>query len=220
MTLKEYEVTAAGMAILDQSQPGDWDMMVIDAVDVHRGRGRETGRTACRQAADRRLATLTVGKYDGKVGICDNCLPVLGLVALGQGINTADITAETLAKPQEPLMALRKAAKQVSDVASSQTALATGDVDIIVGGGGWLTAVLAKDNPNLDWTILKQGGLRWAQSIGAVDWRSRLARWLARPGPTWHWRSCNVSFPPKVRRCLRSPPAIEACPPTRKPAIC
>ena len=33
MTLKEYEVTAAGMAILDQSQPGDWDMMVIDAVD-------------------------------------------------------------------------------------------------------------------------------------------------------------------------------------------
>ena len=122
-----------------------------------------------------------MGKYDGKVGICDNCLPVLGLVALGQGINTADITAETLAKPQEPLMALRKAAKQVSDVASSQTALATGDVDIIVGGGGWLTAVLAKDNPNLDRTILKQGGLRWAQSIGAVDWRGG---WhdQARPG--------------------------------------
>ena len=30
------------------------------------------------------------------------------------------------------------------------------------------TAVLGADNPNLDWTIPKQGGLRWAQSIGVV----------------------------------------------------
>ena len=89
-------------------------------------------------------------------------------MALGQGINTADINAETLPRLNDPLMALRKASKQVSDVVSSQTALATGDVDIIVGGGEWLTAVLAKDDPNLDWTIPKQGGLRWAQSIGVV----------------------------------------------------
>ena len=40
-------------------------------------------------------------------------------------------------------MALRKASKQVADVVSAQTALATGEVDIIVGGGEWLTAVLA-----------------------------------------------------------------------------
>ncbi|MEZ5771094.1 MAG: hypothetical protein R3D61_05460 [Defluviimonas denitrificans] len=38
---KEYEGTAAGLAILDQSQPGDWDVMVIDAVDV--GRAVERG---------------------------------------------------------------------------------------------------------------------------------------------------------------------------------
>ena len=36
MNLKEYEGTAAGLAILDQSQPGDWDVLVIDAVDVPR----------------------------------------------------------------------------------------------------------------------------------------------------------------------------------------
>jgi spermidine/putrescine transport system substrate-binding protein len=114
------------------------------------------------------MAALTSGKYDGKIGIYDYYLPVLGLVALGQGINTADVNADTLPKLQEPLMALRKASKQVSDVVSSQTALATGDVDVIVGGGEWLTAVLAKDNPNLDWTIPKQGGLRWSQSIGVV----------------------------------------------------
>ena len=31
-----YAPTAAGLAILDQSQPGEWDVMVIDAVDVGR----------------------------------------------------------------------------------------------------------------------------------------------------------------------------------------
>ena len=212
VNLKEYEGTAAGMAILDQSKPGDWDVLVIDAVDVHRA--VEAGKLAEMPAAqlptadffpelvmaanntvagktyavtekfgyntisyDKTkvdpkdmddMATLTSGKYDGKIGIYDYYLPVLGLVALGQGMKTADITADSLASLKDPLMKLRKSAKQVSDVTASQTALATGDVDIIVGGGEWLTAVLAKDNPNLDWTIPKQGGLRWAQSIGVV----------------------------------------------------
>lgn len=212
VNLKEYEGTAAGLAILDQSQPGDWDVMVVDGVDVHRlveaGKLAEMpadklptadffpdlvmaanntvgGKTYAvtekfgyntisydKTKVDPKdmddMAALTSGKYDGKIGIYDYYLPVLGLVALGQGIKTADINAETLPKLQEPLMALRKSAKQVSDVVSSQTALATGDVDIVVGGGEWLTAVLAKDNPNLDWTIPKQGGLRWSQSIGVV----------------------------------------------------
>ncbi len=212
VNLKDYEGTAAGMAILDQSQPGDWDVLVIDAVDVHRaveaGKLAEmpadqlpTGdffpelvmdanntvdgktyavtekfgyntisfdKTKVDPADMEDMASLTSGKYDGKIGIYDYYLPVLGLVALGQGINTADIGVDTLAKLSEPLMALRKASRQVSDVVSSQTALATGDVDIIVGGGEWLTAVLAADNSNLDWTIPKQGGLRWAQSIGVV----------------------------------------------------
>ena len=36
VNLKEYEGTGAGISILEQSRPGDWDVMVIDAVDVHR----------------------------------------------------------------------------------------------------------------------------------------------------------------------------------------
>ncbi len=212
VNLKEYEGTAAGLAILEQSQPGDWDVLVIDAVDV--GRAVEAGHLAELPAdklptadffpelvmaennmvggktyavtekfgyntisydkskvdpADMEdMATLTSGKYDGRIGIYDYYLPVIGLVALGQGINTADISADTLGSLKDPLMALRGAAKQVSDVVSAQTALATGEVDIIVGGGEWLTAVLAAENPNLDWTIPKQGALRWAQSIGVV----------------------------------------------------
>lgn len=212
VNLKEYEGTAAGLAILDQSQPGDWDVMVIDAVDVHRaveaGKLAEIPADALPTAdffpelvmADNNtvggktyavtekfgyntisydktkvdpadmedMAVLTSGKYDGRIGIYDYYLPVLGIVAMGQGMNTADINAETLPQLKEPLMKLRAASKQVSDVVSSQTALATGEVDIVVGGGEWLTAVLAADNPNLDWTIPKQGGVRWAQSIGVV----------------------------------------------------
>ena len=213
VNVKEYEGTAAGMAILDQSQPGDWDVMVVDTVDVARaaaaGRlapipsealptadffpelvmaaqnvidgktyavtekfGYNTisfDKTKVDPADMEDMAALTSGKYDGKIGIYDYYLPVLGLVGLGQGVATSDLTAEALAGLKEPLMALRKASKQVSDVVSSQTALATGEVDIVVGGGEWLTAVLAADNPNLDWTIPKQGGLRWSQSIGVVE---------------------------------------------------
>jgi spermidine/putrescine transport system substrate-binding protein len=213
VNLKEYEGTAAGMAILDQSKPGDWDVLVIDAVDVHRA--VEAGRlmpldpatlpegdlfpelvmadnntvdgktyaitekfgyntvsfdkTKVDPADMEDWAALTSGKYDGKIGIYDYYLPVIGLVAVGQGMNTADINASTLPGLKDGLMRLRKASKQVSDVVASQTALATGEVDIIVGGGEWLTAVLAGENANLDWTIPRQGGLRWAQSIGVVE---------------------------------------------------
>src|ERR1700709_486931 len=35
----------------------------------------------------------------------------------------------------------------------------------LVGGGEWVTAGLAHDNPNLDYTIPKQGGVRWQQGL-------------------------------------------------------
>jgi spermidine/putrescine transport system substrate-binding protein len=93
----------------------------------------------------------------------------MGLAAVGNGLATADLTVESLASLKDPLLALKAAAAQVGDVVSSQTALATGEVDIIVGGGEWLTAVLMADNPNLDWTIPKQGAVRWAQSIAVLE---------------------------------------------------
>ena len=37
VNVKEFEGTGAGFAIVDQSQPGDWDVMVIDSIDVPRG---------------------------------------------------------------------------------------------------------------------------------------------------------------------------------------
>src|SRR5512145_2671684 len=37
VNVKEFEGTGAGPAIIEQSQPGDWDVMVIDSIDVRRG---------------------------------------------------------------------------------------------------------------------------------------------------------------------------------------
>ena len=34
VNFKEFEGTGAGLALVEQSQPGDWDVLVIDGVDV------------------------------------------------------------------------------------------------------------------------------------------------------------------------------------------
>jgi spermidine/putrescine transport system substrate-binding protein len=212
VNLKEYEGTAAGLAILEQSQPGDWDVLVIDAVDV--GRAVDLGllaplpadqlptasffpelvmadnntrdgvtyavtekfgyntiaynRAAVDPADMEDMGTLLSGKYDGRIAIYDYYLPVLGMMGLNAGVATADLDAAAVEGLREPLMQLRAASKLVGDVVSSQTALATGEVDILVGGGEWLTAVLAADNPDLDWTIPSQGAVRWAQSLAIL----------------------------------------------------
>jgi spermidine/putrescine transport system substrate-binding protein len=212
VNLREYEGTAAGLAILDQSRPGDWDVLVIDTVDVHRavdqgilaalpadelptadffpelvmddlntrdgvtyavtekfGYNTLSFNTAAVDPdAMRDLSALFSGDFDGRIAIYDYYLPVLGMLALHQGIDTADLDAAALESLREPLFDLRARSRQVSEVVASQTALATGEVDIIVGGGEWLTAVLAEENTDLDWTIPEQGAVLWSQSIGVL----------------------------------------------------
>ncbi|SIT00593.1 spermidine/putrescine transport system substrate-binding protein [Roseivivax lentus] len=217
VNVKEYEGTAAGLTLLEQSRPGDWDIMVIDAVDVPRAVERgflaplpegtaPTGdyfpevlftdsvtvdgtvyaavekfgyntlaynKAAVDPADMASLEALWSGKYDGRIAIYDYYLPVLGLVGLQAGIDTADLDAATLETLRAPLMDLRAASRQVSDVVASQTALATGEVDVLIGGGEWLTAVLNAENPDLDWTIPEEGALLWAQSIAIVEGTER-----------------------------------------------
>jgi spermidine/putrescine transport system substrate-binding protein len=212
VNLKEYEGTAAGLAILDQSRPGDWDVLVIDAVDV--GRAVDRGLLAelpaealptadmfpqvvleAQNARDGKIYAVTekfgyntiafdrskvdpadladmsalwTDAYKGRIAIYDYYLPVFGMLAMNAGIDTADLDAAGLETLRAPLFALKDQAKLVSDVVASQTALATGEVDVLVGGGEWLTAVLASENANLDWTIPEQGAVLWAQSLAVL----------------------------------------------------
>ncbi len=177
VNVKEYEGTAAGLAILDQSRPGDWDVMVIDTVDVGRAVDQgllaalpddmgtadffpdlvmadSNGRDGTAYAVTEKfgyntiaydktkvdpadmddLSSLWSDKYAGRIAVYDYYLPVLGLIGLEQGTATADLTAGSVEALRDRAYALKANARQVSDVVASQTALATGEVDILISG--------------------------------------------------------------------------------------
>lgn len=212
VNLREYEGTGAALALLDQSRPGDWDVLVIDGIDVFRA--VEAGILAplpedALPTADffpevvmaennvvdgvtyavtekfgyntisfnaarvdpahmETLANAWSETYQGRVSIYDYYLPVMGLAAIAEGIPTAEIGADDLETLGGVLSDMRSRAVSVAGVVAAQTALATGEVDIVIGGGEWLTAVLAEEQPDLTWTIPQEGAVRWAQSIGVV----------------------------------------------------
>ncbi len=210
VNLKEYEGTGTALSIIEQSAPGDWDVFVIDGIDVPRavdagilaplpddalptgdlfpelvmaeyhvrdGRtwaiSEKFGYNTISYNRDRvdpadveDMEVIWSDKYKGRIAIYDYYLPVIGLVAIGLGKKTSELTEADLPAIREKLFAMKKVAKLVGDVVASQTALVTGEVDILVGGGEWVTAGLAAEKPELDWLLPKQGGVRWSQSIG------------------------------------------------------
>ena len=191
VNVKEFEGTGAGLAIVEQSQPGDWDVMVIDSVDVRRGvdrglfeplpedqlpiadlfpevtmdvntkfDGKRYGITEKfgyntigynKSKVDtsdmQSLAAMTQEKYKGRVAIYDYYLPVIGLAAMSIGKKTTELTEADLPAIKEVLLKMKANAKAVTDVVASQTALATGEADILIGGGEWVTAGIAKEIP-------------------------------------------------------------------------
>jgi spermidine/putrescine transport system substrate-binding protein len=209
VNVKEFEGTGAGLAIVEQSQPGDWDVMVIDSIDVRRGVDRKLfeplpedklpfgdlfpevkmdamtkfdgkrygitekfgyntigfNKSKVDPADMQSLAVLTSDKYKGRIAIYDYYLPVIGMAAMSIGKKTADLTEADLPAIRDVLLKMKANAKAVTDVVASQTALATGEADILVGGGEWVTAGIAKENPDLDFSVPKEGAVLWSQSL-------------------------------------------------------
>ena len=209
VNVKEYEGTGAGLAIVEQSQPGDWDVMVIDSVDVPRVAGTglfaelpedqlplgdlfaevvlddfttldgkryaitekfgynsiSYNKEAVDPAAMTSLDALFDEQYQGKIAIYDYYLPVIGMAALSLGKSTADLTADDLPAIKDVLLKMKANASLVADVVGSQTAIATGEVDVLVGGGEWVTAGLAMENPALEFAIPDEGGILWSQAL-------------------------------------------------------
>lgn len=208
--VKDYEGTGTALALLEQSRPGDWDVFVVDSVDVPRvveagllapldsaglpwpdifpelrqealhfkdGKpyavpekfGYNTlayNRAKVDPAEMRKTAVLWDPAYKGRIAVYDYYIPLMGMVAIGLGLKPSDISAETLPRIREKLFEVKDNAALVGDVVTSQTALATGQVDVIAGGGEYVTAGLAKENPDLDWVLPDDGGVRWMQAIG------------------------------------------------------
>ena len=213
VNLKEYEGTGAALAIIEQSRPGDWDVFVVDGVDVPRvveaGLLAELpadqmplddifetvqmrdatfrdgkmyavtekfgynviGYNAAKvDAADMRdLDVLWGDKYEGRIAVYDYYIPVMDLVALKLGMKPSDISSETLPRIREALLALKDNSVMVGEVVASTTALATGEADILVGGGEWAVAVMQGDDPDLQWVLPDQGGVLWSQSLAVFE---------------------------------------------------
>lgn len=209
VNLKEFEGTGAALSILEQSQAGDWDILIVDGVDVpnlanqgllasipeeliplddmfpevileenHKIDDKWFGITELfgyntiaynKDKVDPAdmldMASMWNGKYKGRIAVYDWHTPMVGLVAMGLGKKTADLSESDLPEIKETLFKLKENTAQFTDVVASQTALATGEVDILFGGGEWLTGVLSAEMPNLDWVLPEQGGLMWSQSV-------------------------------------------------------
>ncbi len=212
VNLKEFEGTGAALSILEQSRPGDWDVMIIDGVDIpglvdqgllatipeealplddlwpevvledyHKHDGQWYGMTELfgynTIAYNKNnvnpddmldMTTLWGDKYKDRIAVYDWHTPMIGLVAMGLGKKTSELTEADLPEIRETLFKLKDNTTQFTDVVSSQTALATGEVDILFGGGEWLTGVLSEELPELDWVLPEQGGLMWSQSVAML----------------------------------------------------
>ena len=210
VNVKDYEGTGTALALIEQSQPGDWDVFVVDSVDVPRvveagllaplpeaefpwsdifpelrqeglhfkdgkmyaapekfGYNTLAYNKAKVDPADmRQTPVLWDPKYKGKIAVYDYYIPLMGMVAIGLGMKPSDISEATLPQIREKLFAIKENAALVGDVVTSQTALATGQVDVIAGGGEYVTAGLHAENPDLDWVLPDDGGVRWMQAIG------------------------------------------------------
>ncbi|MGH6946167.1 MAG: ABC transporter substrate-binding protein [Kiloniellales bacterium] len=210
VNLKDYEGTGTALSLIEQSHPGDWDVFVVDGIDVPRvveagilaplpadalptadlfpqlvmaEKHSKDGQTYAISekfgyntisfnkekvdAADMNdMSVIWSDKYKGRIAVYDYYLPVIGMVAIGLGKKTAELTEADLPAIKEKLLQMKAVSKQVGEIVSSQTALATGEVDVLVGGGEFVTAGLSAEKPNLDWVLPVQGGVRWSQSIG------------------------------------------------------
>ncbi len=105
-------------------------------------------------------------KYKGRVAVYDYYVPEIQYAALALGMNPDKITPADFPALKAKLLALKANAAMIGDVTTVQQALTTGAVDILVGGGEWVTAGIQTDSPNLTYTIPSQGGIRWQQGLG------------------------------------------------------
>ena len=86
------------------------------------------------------------------------------MAALAIGKKTATLTADDLPAIKDVLL------KWKANAASSARSPPARPrwppaVDILVGGGEWVTAVLAARDPALDFSIPEEGGILWSQSL-------------------------------------------------------
>ena len=91
------------------------------------------------------------------------------MVGIGLGIAPHEVSIENLPRIGEKLFEMKKKAVMIGDVVSVQTALVSGDADIIAGGSAWTVASLRSEHPEVHWVLPDEGGLRWTTAAGVIS---------------------------------------------------
>ncbi len=254
INMKEYDNTGVALAILEQSQPGDWDVFVVDSIDIKRvvnlgllaplkeadfpwddifpqirtpelhhvggklyavpekfGYNTIAYNNKKVDSADMRdAAVMWNPKYRGRMAVYDYYIPVMEMVAIGLGIKPPELNKGHLPAIKEKLFIMKEHSILVGDVVAVQTALATGEVDIIAGGGEFAVSVLHQENPAMDWVLPNQGGVRWQQAIGVFaasknkDMATKFVQYILSPQGQGHLATsaCYWAMPANSKAVL------------------
>jgi spermidine/putrescine transport system substrate-binding protein len=213
VNVRDYEGTGAGLALLDQSRPGDWDVWVLDSPAIpevvalgklapldpadfpmsdipasvrnegshmvdgtwyaipekYGYHGFAFDKERVNEADIQSIHDILDPRFEKRVAVYDYYRPIMGMIAASMGIYPGDFDEEDLERVREYLMKLKPNVSVVADIVTSQTALATGDVDILFGGGEYAIATIIPERPSLEWTIPDAGSVRYEQSIGIIS---------------------------------------------------
>lgn len=155
-------------------------------------------------------AVLWDPKYKGRIAVWDFYTQIFQNVAQSLGIEPKDITSENLPAIEARLLALKDNVAVVGDTATIQTALATGDVDIVLGGGQWIVAGLQGENPSLEWTVPSEGGVFYLESAGLLAGSQKKAlateylKYLVSPEgqARFAMNKCGMAMPASMKAAL------------------
>lgn len=128
-------------------------------------------------------------KVKGKVGVWDRYLPIMGVLSKSLGnANPYDISDEKFMALKKALLALRQ---QLSVIAPNFpvliASLARGETVVVPGGAAFFAAALQKQGKPIDWTIPREGGIMWVDSLiiptdaPHPDLAKRFLQWMCTP---------------------------------------
>jgi spermidine/putrescine transport system substrate-binding protein len=103
----------------------------------------------------------------GRIGIWDWYLPSMGVLSLAIG-NTDPyaINAQRFADLKARLFALRpQVVAFYSTPTEMMSSLANGSAWAVPAGGDWMAATLEREGYHVDWTIPREGGIMWSETL-------------------------------------------------------
>lgn len=122
-------------------------------------------KLSAKQAAD--YKTLWDPALAGRIGIFDWYLPNMGVLSRYLGNNSPyNLSAEKLSQLRRELLRLRPLVRAIHQNTGDVIAdLKNEEVFVTPGIGEWAAAVLAEEGKPIDWTIPKQGGVMWVETL-------------------------------------------------------